>query len=197
MSVLNLSSYGSVQTCLFVRMDIPTLGVLKFSDYYKAYTINAESYTALGSIMSVSETISELKLSSSELNISLSGILTSNMDAVLDYNIKGAPVKVYRVFFDPTTGAALSISGNPATKFIGIINNYNLVEEFDDVSKNSTVTINFACTSNIGIIQNRVAGRRTNPDDQKKLYPTDISMDRVPSLVDANFNFGAPLRSNA
>jgi hypothetical protein len=44
------------------------------------------------------------------------------------------------------------------------------------------------------MIERRVTGRRTNPDDQKKFYPTDVSMDRVPTLVDANFNFGAPLR---
>jgi hypothetical protein len=195
--MIDLNAYPAIQTNLFVRIDVPTLGVLRFSDYYKAYTINSESYTSLGSLVSVSDTISELKLSSSDLNISISGIPTANMDAVLDYKIKGAPIIVYRVLYDVTTGLPLSVSGNPGIKFKGIINNYNLVEEFDEIGKNSSVTINFACTSEIGIIQNRVSGRRTNPDDQKKLYPTDVSMDRVPSLVDANFNFGAPLRSNA
>jgi len=195
--MINLDSYAAIQTNLFVRIDVPTLGVLKFSDYYKAYTVNSESYTSLGSLVSVSDTISELKLSGTELNVSISGIPTQNMDAVLDYKIKGAPITVYRVLFDVTTGAELVVSGNPAIKFAGIVNNYNLVEEFDSVSKNSQVTINFVCTSNIGIIQNRVSGRRTNPDDQKLFFPADVSMDRVPSLVGANFNFGAPLRSNA
>jgi hypothetical protein len=193
--MIDLSSYAAIQTNMFVRIDVPGLGVLRFSDYHRAYTINSESYTALGSIMTIGETVSELKLSSSEVNVVLSGIPTANMDAVLDYKVRGAPVSIFRVFFDPTTGVALDLPGNPAVKFKGIVNNFNLSEEYDSESRNSSVTINFACTSEIGIIQNRVSGRRTNPDDQKALYPGDVSMDRVPSLVDANFNFGAPLRT--
>jgi len=193
--MIDLSAYPSIATSLFVRIAIPGLGVLKFSDHSVPYTINSESYTSLGSIMSIGETTSELKLSSSELNIVLSGIPSENIDAVLDYKVKGAPVQVSRVLFDAVTGSALAISGNPATKFKGIVNNFGLQESYDSESRTSSVTINFACTSEIGILQNRVAGRRTNPDDQKALYPADASMDRVPSLVGANFNFGAPLRN--
>jgi hypothetical protein len=193
--MIDLSSYAAIQTNMFVRIDVPNLGVLRFSDFSRPYTINSESYTALGSIMRISDTVSELKLSSSEVDVSISGIPTANMDAVLDYKIKGAPIEIYRVFFDPVTGAALTLATNPAVKFKGIINNFNLAEDYDSESRTSTVTISFACTSQIGILQNKVAGRRTNPEDQKALYPDDVSMDRVPSLVDANFNFGAPLRN--
>jgi len=193
--MIDLSGYAAIQTNMFVRIDVPSLGVLRFSDLSTPYTINSESYTALGSIMSISDTVSELKLSSSEVTVSISGIPSSNMDAVLDYKIKGAPIEIYRVFFDPVTGEALDLPTNPAVKFKGLINNFNLSEDYDSESRSSSVTISFACTSEIGIIQNRVAGRRTNPDDQKALYPDDVSMDRVPSLVGANFNFGAPLRN--
>lgn len=193
--MIDLSSYTSLMTNLFVRIDVPSLGVLKFSDYFKPYTINSESYSSLGSLMSISETISEFKMSSSEVSVVISGIPTANMDAVLDYKIKGAPIIIYRVLFDSTTGQALEVDGNPAIKFRGIINNFSLMEDFAEGGKDSTVTINFTCTSELGILQKRVAGRRTNPEDQKKFYPTDVSMDRVPSLVDANFNFGQPLRN--
>jgi len=43
-------------------------------------------------------------------------------------------------------------------------------------------------------LSNKVSGRRTNPIDQKELYPTDPSMDRVVSLASSNFNFGAVIQ---
>ena len=194
---LDLSSYASIYTALFVKITTghTSLGDLTFSNYYRALTINGDSYTGLGSLMSVGDTTSELKLSASEINVGISGINTTNMTDVLTYNLKGAPIIIYRGIFNATTGVLLSITGNPAIKFKGIINNFGFSEDFEEGSKDSTVTINFACTSEIGIIQNRVSGRRTNPEDQRDWYPTDASMDRVPNLVDANFNFGAPLRT--
>jgi hypothetical protein len=193
---LDLSTYPSIATALFVKITsgYTALGDLTFSSYYRPLTIDGTSYTGLGSLMSVGDTTSELRLSSSEINVGISGINTTNMSDVLTYNLKGADILIYRGIFDAVTNTLLSITGNPAIRFKGIINNFGLSEDFEPGGKNSTVTINFACTSEIGMIERRVTGRRTNPDDQKKFYPTDVSMDRVPTLIDANFNFGAPLR---
>ena len=46
--------------------------------------------------------------------------------------------------------------------------------------------------SAINQLNNKVAGRRTNPIDQAEFYPGDQSFDRVPALAKSNFNFGAP-----
>lgn len=193
--MIDLSSRTSVMTALFVKISVPTLGDLKFSNYYRPYTVAGDSYTSLGSLLSVGSSVSELRPSDSDIDIVISGIPVANMDAVLDYKIKGSPIVIRRVLFDPVTYAELVVSGNPAIKFQGLITNFALQEDFDSDQRTSTVSIQFSARSNIAILRNRVAGRRTNPDDMKKFYPNDPSFDRVPSLVGANFDFGAPQRA--
>ena len=48
------------------------------------------------------------------------------------------------------------------------------------------------CSSVIGIIDRKISGRRTNQTDQRLLYPTDESMDRVAVISNTSFDFGKP-----
>ena len=189
---INLSSYRSIQTNLFVRLDIPDYQVLRFSDYHKAYTINSESYDGLGQLMAVTNTTSNLRATSEELTVTISGIPSNNIPAILDNKVKGSSIKVYRAFFNPTTGELLSISGNPAGKFNGVVSNFEIADDLDIGGDTATVSLVLTCNSVVDLLNNKITGRRTNPIDQKALYPSDQSMDRVPSLSKANFNFGAP-----
>jgi hypothetical protein len=101
-------------------------------------------------------------------------------------------VRIYRALFNAATGAYLDIEGNPLGRFRGFVNNYSLNEELDNTNKTATNTLVLTCASAANVLQNKIAGRRTNPESQKRYYPTDISMDRVPNLENATFNFGAP-----
>jgi hypothetical protein len=185
----NLSAYPAIWTALFVSIDVQDYQVLRFSNFYRPYTIGGFSYASLGSLMSVGDTTSELRLSDQELTITLSGILSSNINSVLSYKMKGSPVAVYRGLFNANTGADIV---SPIGKFKGLVNNFALSEEYNVVEKNSSVSVVLTCSSIVGLLQTKVAGRRTNPTDQKLYYPNDLSMDRVPNLSSANFNFGAP-----
>lgn len=188
---IDLSAYNAIQTNLFVRLDIPSYQVLKFSDFNIPYTINAESYTALGSLMEITDSSSELRATSQEVTVSISGIPDANITDILNHRVKGSAIKIYRVFFNPTTGQALSITGNPAQKFQGIVSNFDITDDLDMGSQTGTVTVTLTCTSVVELLNNKVAGRRTNPVDMKQYYPTDISFDHVPALANSNFNFGA------
>jgi hypothetical protein len=185
----NLAAYAAIWTSLFVRIDVVDYQVLRFSDFYKPYTINGESYAALGSLMDVTSSESQLRLSEQEITITLSGIPTTNIDAVLDQKIKGSPVEIYRGLFNPNTGADLV---SPVGKFLGIVNNFALQEDWDNESRSSSVTIILTCSSLISVLATKLGGRFTNPTDQQKFFPADNSMNRVPSLINSNFNFGAP-----
>ena len=101
-------------------------------------------------------------------------------------------MRVYRLFSNPSTGAVLSIAGNPAGRFRGYVNNYSLQEEWDNQTRTATNTIVLQCASSVDVLNNKIAGRKTNPESQKRFYPTDVSFDRVPNLENATFNFGAP-----
>jgi len=186
---LDLSSYSSIQSALFVRIDVPEYEVLTFSNYNRPLTIAGTTYTGLGQLMGITDTSSELRVSGGELTITISGLADTNISDVLSYRFKGSSVIVTRGIFDPVTGQLLPIDGNPTGKFQGIVNNYSLNEDWS--GQDATNTIALMCTSTIGVLSNKIAGRRTNPIDQKELYPTDVSMDRVPNLANSNYNFGA------
>jgi hypothetical protein len=201
MAVLNLSGYGAVQSNLFVRIPVnqyrttPTAAytstILRFSDRRVTTTVNSETYTGLGRLVDISGTNSELRSSSMQLSISVSGIPNTSIAEIVNSKIKGCPVIVYRVLFNPVTGNVLPESDTPLTRFRGYITNYTLTEDYDIDSRTSSNTITFNCSSVIDVLQNKISGRRTNPVQQKLLYPNDKAFDRVPTLKNSAFDFGS------
>jgi len=188
--MIDLSNQSHIATALFVKIDVPDYEILTFSDYHTAITIDGQIYNGLGQLMAISDTTSELKVSSQELTIGISGIPEKNITDVLDYRFKGSLINVYRGIFNSTTGVLLTTVGtNPVGKFNGIINNFSLVETWS--GQDASNTINFVCTSTVGLLEKKITGRRTNPTDEQYWYPTDKSMNRVPNLANSNFNFGA------
>lgn len=200
--MINLSPYTSIQSNLFVRIEVdyykatpassPTTQILRFSDRRQAYTINSEEYIGLGNLMGITGTTSEIRTSSGELTITISGIPNSAISEIVNSRIKGCPVRIYRVIFDPITNVALAIPDNPLLRYRGFVNNYALNEDHDIMTRTSTNTITLVCASAIDVLQNKFSGRQTNPTSQKRFFPSDTAMDRVPNLENATFNFGAP-----
>lgn len=199
---INLSTYSSIQSHLFVRIQVdeyrttPTGGytsqVLRFSDRRTPFTINGEEYIGVGNLMGITSTSSELRVSGNELTITLSGIPNSSIYEIVNSKIKGCPVRIYRAVFDAVTGNLLTIDGNPMSRFRGFVNNYMLSEEYDVATRTSSNTLVLTCKSTVDVLMNKISGRKTNPESQKLFYPTDVSMDRVPNLENATFDFGAP-----
>jgi hypothetical protein len=188
---LNLSSYHSIQTNLFIKIDVPGYQVLTFSDYHKSFELFGSNYTGIGQLLGVTKTSSNLRATPEELTITISGIPVGSVGSIMNHRIKGSTVKVYRGFFDPVTAQLLNISGNPTGKFQGVINNYTISDELDMGSDTGSVTLILTATSAVELLNNKISGRRTNPTDQSLFYPGDKSMDRVPGLTKSNFNFGA------
>ncbi len=184
---IDLSTFSTVATSLFVKIVLPTETVL-VSDFNRPITLQGDTYTGIGQLMTITESTSELRVSNQEVTIGLSGLPVASLPLFLNTKIKGAVVSVLRAFFDPTTGQLLSIEGNPTGKFQGIISNYAIEEVYEGVD--ASLTINLICSSRLGQIENRIAGRRTSSADQKLFYPGDTSMDRVAKIANANLNFG-------
>lgn len=189
---LNLSSYRSLQTNLFVKIDVPNYAVLAFSDFYKAQTFSGTNYQALGQLVSVTETTSNLRAAPEELTITISGIPAGRVNEILSNKIKGSRVEVLRAFYTTTTGELLNITGNPAGKFKGVISNYSINDDLAEGGDTGTITIILTATSVVEQLNNKITGRRTNPLSHREFYANDASMDRVPALAKSNFNFGAP-----
>lgn len=194
----DLSSYTSVRVGLFVRLQIDqyrtTSGggysaqVLRFSDYDTPLTINGETYTPLGEFLSITSSTSELRPSENPVTIGISGIPTNNINEIVHSKIKGAPINIYRGYF---TNAGVQI-GDFGGRFIGSVNNYSIQEEFDVENRTSSHMLMLECASSVGLLSQKISGRKTNPQSQNTFYPNDTSMDRVPTLKGTKFNFGAP-----
>ena len=194
----DLTSYISVTTGLFVRLQIDqyrtsssgaySAQVLRFSDYGTAVTINGESYVPLGEFLSITSSTSELRPSENPLTIAISGIPTNNINEIINSKIKGAPISIYRGYFT-IAGAQIGDFGG---RFIGSVNNFSIQEEYDIDARSSSHMLMLECSSSVGILSQKVSGRKTNPQSQNRFYPNDRSMDRVPTLKGTKFNFGAP-----
>ena len=191
MPVLDLNSYYSIQSNLFVKVTLPG-STLLFSDKLESTVIASDTYVGLGKLLAISGSNSELRSSSQELTISLSGIPDSSITDIINSEIKGSPVIIRRGLFNASTGAFLSaVTGNPIIRFTGYVNNLSFEEDYDIDTKTSSNTMILTCASNVDILNNKVQGRKTNSESQRKYFPTDLSMERVSALESSYFDFGA------
>jgi hypothetical protein len=191
---IDLQNQHHTQTALFVKMTVPDYAVLKFSNYNRDVVIEGNTYTALGNLLGVTDTSTNLRVTPGNLSITISGIPNTSITDILNNRIKGSDIEIWRVFFDVITGQPLLIDGNPLGRFKGIVSNYSIQETWDPGSQLVSNTIMLTCSSTIDVLNNKISGRSTNSNDQKYYYPTDLSMDRVAALANSNFNFGAIIK---
>lgn len=191
---IDLNSRPAVEVGLFCRVDVPDYEVLRFSDYYRDITIFGEQYLAMGTLLNVADVNNEITPTSGNMAITLSGIPNSSLQEILGLKFKGSRVNVYRVFFDAITHQIINTPGNPVGRFQGWVDSYILEEEYSVSTQQASNYLVLECTNVVDQLQNKIAGRRTNPTDQKRFFPNDLSMDRVLALANSNLNFGAPLQ---
>lgn len=199
---INLTSYTNIESGLFVEIICTkyrttssgsyTTETLRFTDRPQAFSVAGEVYSSVGHLLNITSSSSELRVSPNDITVSISGIASDSASLlqIIYSKFKGSKINIYRGIIDNSTGALLSISGNPIGKFKGVITNYNLSEDFNYDGRISTNTVSFNCASVVDVLDKKYTGRRTNPENQKLLYPSDLSMDRVPGLVGSYFDFG-------
>jgi len=184
-----LSTFKSVQENFFVELNING-SYTRFSDYDVTELIDGDSYTALGSLLGITNTTTDLRANNSQLTISISGIPATNLALVHNANIKGSYVTMWRRFYDPSTAIVmLTNETNPQVQFKGMVTNFSIQEKW---SQSPTFTLNLEVQSIIGQLLVKTSGRRTNPVDENKYFPNDKAFDRVPTIRNSNYNFGAP-----
>lgn len=188
---IDLTGYSNLQANNFVKIVVPGYATLTFSDYHKNYSIDGTNYTGLGSLMGIGQNRDEIRATSADTTVTVSGIPTTVVSDILNYPLNGCSMTVWRVFFDPVTGTALSITGNPLQKFTGYIDNFAITEAPGTYSEPGTVTLTLTARSQMDLLARKRSGRATNPTDEKRFFPADLAMDRVPTLSKSKFNFGA------
>ena len=176
-----------------LRLDDTTYYI---SNCYKPVIYNGQTYEALAGFLSVSEIQSNISNANDEIQIAISAIPANYIALTLDTQIKGGEVNIYRAFFDYTTQEV--ITNAVYRRFTGIISNFSVQEDVDAGNRESTVshTITLIASSIMGVLENKVSGRRTNRQDYQMVWPelnnsaSDPSMDRVEVLFNSSFDFG-------
>jgi hypothetical protein len=164
--------------------------VYTFSSSYQAENIGNVQYTPLGGLLAVGIQQRDIRVTSADTSISLSGVSGNNMAIVLGNKIRGSKIELTRGFYDNNY-----VLSNVAQRFTGIVTSYNITEERQDNDDNFTITLN--ASSFKSVLENRIAGRKTNSESWKEFNPTDTSMDRVPSIADRQFDFGQTPKQGA
>ena len=164
-------------------------------------TYNGTTYLGLGHLLGMNEIQDDLKATTAQLQVSLSGIpkdpgeqglgaYSSYVSLILNTPLKGSRIRIYRVFFNTQTRQLLEDS--VSLRFSGYVSNYTITDSSDIDSRTETYTCVLNLTNILGIIERRIVGRRTNTTDQRYFYPTDTGMDRVNVISNTAFDFGKP-----
>ena len=160
-------------------------------------------YQALAGFLTVSDRQNNISNANDEVQVTLSAIPANYIAATIDTQIKGGEINIYRVFFDYATQEV--ITNAVYRRFTGIISNYSVQEDITTTGQTPEVnhTITIIASSIMGVLENKISGRRTNQEDYQIVWPelansaTDPSMNRVEALFNSSFDFGKPYKGNA
>ena len=160
--------------------------VYTFSSSYTTETIDGVTYTPLGGLLNIGVQQRDIRVTSADTSISLSGIDGNNIYVVLAHKIRGSEIEISRGFYDNQFNLS-----NTALRFTGIVTSYNISEDRHDLVDTFTVTLN--ASSYKTVLENRVSGRKTNPESWHEFNTLDSSMNNIYSISDQNFDFGMPV----
>jgi hypothetical protein len=170
--------------------NIANTSVYTFSSAYQEEEIDGQFYTPLGGLLAVGVQQRDLRTTSADTSITLSGIDGNNIYIALGTKIKGSKLEIIRGFYNNNY-----VLSNTAPRFTGIITSYNIAEDLALVEDTDNFTITVNASSFKNVLENRIAGRKTNPASWQVFNSTDSSMNNIYSISDQNFDFGkAPLK---
>jgi hypothetical protein len=151
------------------------------SDSWAPNTHEGQTYTALGSLLSVSGVTTQVSTSQTEVTISVGGITPDAdfQEIVRNNPIRGGEVIVRRLLDDSID----NIQGGEATddwiSFRGIINTYALRETYETVVGASTLVLVLNALSIQDFLYTQYRGEITNGSDRRRYYADDVSFDNV------------------
>jgi len=193
MTTINAVTGPQINHAEFVRLTVGTSAtVYTFCNAGAPITVSGITFTNLGALLNVGDVQRDIKATSDDMSIQLTGIDPASIALILSNDIKGSLVEVWRGFFDANN----QIITTPTTQFFkryqGIINSVSITEDFNSELRQRIATCSIACSSMRRVLENRLSGVRTNKSNWQFIYPNDTSMNRVTEISNTYFDFGAP-----
>jgi len=193
MTTINAVTGSQINHAEFVKLIVGNAGtVYTFCNAAAPITVGGITFSNLGALLSVGDVQRDIKATSDDMTIALTGIDSANIALILSNDIKGSLVEVWRGFFDSNN----QIITTPTTQFFkryqGIINSVSITEDFNTEMRTRIATCSISCSSMRRILENRLSGIKTNQNNWQFFYPNDTSMNRVSEISNTYFDFGAP-----
>jgi hypothetical protein len=196
MTTINAVNSPSIRHAEFVKLSIGPLGsptaVYTYCNAGGPVIVGGITFSNLGSLMSVGDVQRDIKATSDDMTIALTGLNPANISIILSATIKGSIVEIWRGFLDSNN----QIITTPTTQFFkryqGIINNVSITEDYNMEARMRIATCSISCSSMRRILENRISGVKTNQKSWQEFYPSDTSMNRVAEITATYFDFGAP-----
>lgn len=165
--------------------------IYTFSSSYKNEEIDGQVYLALGGLVGVGLQQRDIRVTSFDTSVVVSGIGEENIYIALQEKIKGSLIEIYRGFYDENY-----ILTNVVLRLNGIITSFNITQDFDTDKNDNNFSVTFNASSFKTLLENRIAGRQTSPNHWNEYSPPpttiDTSVINVPNLINAYFDFGKP-----
>ncbi len=182
-------SSNSIRYSEFIKLTMPD-ATYTFCSAAGSITVSGITFTGLGDLLSISGIQRDIKTTSNDLTLSLTGIDGNNVGIILSSDIKGSVIEVWRGFLDSDNQIITTPTLQFFKRYQGIVNNVSIVEDFNDVTRSRIATCSISCASIRTVLENRIAGIKTNTISWQSFYPNDLSMSRVQSIVAQYFDFG-------
>lgn len=193
MTTINAVTGYQINHAEFVRLTVGTAAtVYTFCNAAAPITVSGITFANLGALLNVGDVQRDIKATSDDMTIALTGIDSSNIALILSSDIKGSLVEVWRGFFDSNN----QIITTPTTQFFkryqGIINSVSITEDFNTEARTRIATCSISCSSMRRVLENRLSGVKTNQNNWQFIYAGDTSMNRVSEISNTFFDFGSP-----
>jgi hypothetical protein len=196
MTTMNALNSASIRHAEFVKLSIGPLGsptaIYTFCNAAAPVTVGGTTYSNLGSLLSVGDVQRDIKATSDDMTIALTGIDSTNINIVLSNNIKGSIIEMWRGFLDSNNQIITTPTLQFFKRYQGIINNVSITEDYNEQARTRVATCTLSCSSMRKILENRISGVKTNQKSWQEFYPNDTSMNRVAEITATYFDFGAP-----
>jgi hypothetical protein len=193
MTTINAVTGSQINHAEFVKLTVGNAAtVYTFCNAAAPITVGGITFANLGALLSVGDVQRDIKATSDDMTIALTGIDPTNVGIILGNDIKGSLVEVWRGFFDSNN----QIITTPTTQFFkryqGIINSVSITEDFNSEARTRIATCSISCSSMRRILENRLSGVKTNQNNWQFIYAGDTSMNRVSEISNTFFDFGSP-----
>ena len=184
-------SSANIRHAEFVRLSVgSTPTVYTFCNAAAPITVNGITFSNLGSLLAIGDVQRDVKATSFDMAISLTGIDPNNVALILSSDIKGSIVEIWRGFLDSNNQVITTPTPQFFKRWTGIVNNVSITEDFNEQVRQRIATCTITCSSMRRILENRIAGIKTNKVVWQYFYANDSSMNRVDAISNTYFDFG-------